>query len=302
MADIPCATAARDRRESLQATASIVRNWLLVEQPGPWGRDAPQESRLRKDVATALQARARQFDFRLLLLRRASASVVTPELRRCFIAHSRRPSPWIEEVVVEDPAELLDVDLGSLAHRRPTGAGLLRTEPLYLVCTNGKHDPCCARLGRPIVRALATELGDSLWECSHVGGDRFAGNLVCLPHGFYYGGLGADEAAQVVDSYRQGAVELDWFRGTAGDPYVVQAAEYFVRRQADLRGVDDVVPTGWRKLRPGVVEVTVAGPGARTFRATVSVTPSPDPRPLTCAATSPEHPPTFSLLDLQPAD
>ncbi|MDQ4133463.1 MAG: sucrase ferredoxin [Actinomycetota bacterium] len=299
MADVPCASAARDRHESLHATASIVRNWVLVEQPGPWGRDAPQESRLRKDVATALQSRAQDSDFRLLLLRRPVAARPEPEVRRCFISHSRRPSPWIEELVFEDAAELTQIDFSPLAQGRPTDAGLPRHEPLYLVCTNGKHDPCCARLGRPVVRALVPELGDALWECSHVGGDRFAGNLVCLPHGFYFGGLGPTEAATVVEGYQRGVVELDWFRGTAGDPYVVQAAEYFVRRQEDLHGVDDVASAGWRKLRPGVVEVVLSGLGGRTFRATVEVNPAADARPLTCAAISAERPPTFSLLELK---
>ena len=30
---------------------------------------------------------------------------------------------------------------------------------------------------------------DEVWECSHIGGDRFAGNLVLLPDSLYFGAL-----------------------------------------------------------------------------------------------------------------
>jgi hypothetical protein len=295
VADTPCATDASDRGEPLHATASIVRNWVLVEQPGAWGRDAPLESRLPEEVASQLQTRARIDDFRLLLLRQPNPDPSAP--RRCFVAHTRRPARWIEEITFTDPLELLDVEFGPLATGRPTGAGVPRTDPLFLICTNGKHDPCCARLGRPIVRALVPDLGDALWECSHIGGDRFAANLVCLPHGFYFGNLGPVEAAQVVESYRAGEIELEYFRGTAGDPYAVQAAEFYVRRDEGLRGVDDVVPVAYRKLEPGVVEVDLAGPAGQSYRVTVSVRASEEGRRLTCTATDVAHPPTFSLLD-----
>ena len=42
-------------------------------------------------------------------------------------------------------------------------------EPYVLVCTNGRHDACCATFGRPIVRALRrSRWADRVWECSHM--------------------------------------------------------------------------------------------------------------------------------------
>jgi hypothetical protein len=284
--------------ESLHATASLVRRWVLVEQPGAWGRDAPLESRLPHDVASGLRDRARRHGFRLLLLRRPASFPAGGE-PRCFIAHSARATQWIEEATVPDPAALLDVDFGALARGELTGFGTPRADPLYLVCTNGRHDPCCARLGRPVARVLTAGAADAVWECSHVGGDRFAGNLVCLPHGLYFGGLGTTTAAPVADAYKRGLIELDHYRGRAGDPYAVQAAEFFLRRAEGLFAIDDVVPVRRRSVGPGVVEVDLAGPPPRRYRVRVTMELSPEGRPLTCTSTKPENPPVFSLVDLQ---
>ncbi len=60
-------------------------------------------------------------------------------------------------------------------------------DPILLVCTNGKRDACCALRGRALMTALAADHAERTWECTHLGGHRFAGNLVCLPHGIVYG-------------------------------------------------------------------------------------------------------------------
>jgi hypothetical protein len=56
--------------------------------------------------------------------------------------------------------------------------GEVSEEPIYLVCTHGRHDACCAVRGRPVAAALAAAYPERTWECSHIGGDRFAANVV----------------------------------------------------------------------------------------------------------------------------
>ena len=76
----------------------------------------------------------------------------------------------------------------------PPGGGWEHVqESLILVCTNGRHDQCCANLGRPLVRALRdSPWADRVWECSHIGGDRFAANVVVLPDSLYFGRVEPD--------------------------------------------------------------------------------------------------------------
>lgn len=297
MATERCSSVSSSHDESLVATASVVRGWVLVEQPGAWGAEAVTQSRLPAPVAEELVARAARHGLRVLLLRRPDGR--NSPTRNVFLAWSGRRSQWIEHGVVSEPEELLDVDLAPLTDGRRAGFGRLRGRPLYLVCTNGRHDPCCAQLGRPVARALLRDGDDSVWECSHVGGDRFAGNLVCLPHGLYFGRLGPEDARRVVERYERGGVELDHYRGRAGETFVVQAAEYFLRREEGIVGVDDLVSNGHSHASAHVVVVRFNGRHGRRFEVRVGVGTVAGSRPLTCAAVTQETPPTYALLDLR---
>ena len=62
------------------------------------------------------------------------------------------------------------------------------------VCTHGRHDACCAERGRPVAAALAAAHPEQTWEVSHIGGDRFAANVLVLPDGLYYGRVSAADA------------------------------------------------------------------------------------------------------------
>ena len=89
MADAPgvrCATASLARDEPLIGTASRVQRWLVVEQPGAWGREAVLESGLDRDVARAVHAEARRHRVRLLLARRPGDRRRDGD-RRVFLAH-----------------------------------------------------------------------------------------------------------------------------------------------------------------------------------------------------------------------
>jgi hypothetical protein len=231
-----CADRSAARGESLVATASRFRSWLLVEQPGPWGHDALIQSDLALDVGIRLRALGRRLGIRVLLIKRREPP---REGRRCFLIYSGARERRIRSFEIEDPAALLDIDLAAMAERRFNGIGDPFEEPLYLVCTHGKHDPCCARRGGPLYRALSAL--PNAWECTHIGGDRFAGNLVCFPHGLYFGRVGAEDGPRVAQAYADGRIELDFYRGHAAFSPPVQAAEHLIRIRQELRGVDDLV-------------------------------------------------------------
>jgi hypothetical protein len=295
VSDFRCSALSAALQEPIFGTASIVHAWLLIEQPGSWGPDAPLESRLPARLAREVVARAERHHVRVLLLRRPDRARVSE--RRCFVVHSRRPSPWIEQRVLDDPEELLAIDYAALDRGRRFGFGAEWHAPLFLVCTNGRHDPCCAQLGRTVVRELAPARPETVWESSHLGGERFAGNMICFPHGLYFGRLDPPAAAMIIADYEREIIALDHYRGRAGDAFVVQAAEFFLRRDEDLRGVDDVAPMARTRLSDGLVGVEFTVKDGRRFEVHVAVCPAAAPRPLTCAG-SPQRPPTFTLVDL----
>ena len=107
--------------------------------------------------------------------------------------------------------------------------GTLSTDPLVAVCAHGKHDQCCAVRGRGATAAIAAEYPEMTWECSHLGGDRFAATMLVLPEGLCYGRVDSTESADLVRLYLDGRLDNRFLRGRTSLPHAVQAAQYFAR-------------------------------------------------------------------------
>jgi hypothetical protein len=299
---VRCAAESREREEPLHGTASRVRRWLLIEQAGPWGSDALLESRIPGAIAVTVQARASNLGIRPLLIRRPGwPDDVAP--RRVYLAHTAPGSGWIEQLELDDPAELLGLDLSAFVSAEPPGVGRPGPESVHLVCTNGRHDPCCADLGRPVARALEEAGVPEVWESSHVGGDRFAANVVCLPSGAYFGRVEPESAAALIADHGRGVLWLDHYRGRSSAPPLLQSAEIFARRHLDERRLDGLRVV--RSVADSDDRLTAvfasAGPGDET-EVEVVVTRRRDERaPLTCSAPGGGHPWRYELESLSPS-
>jgi hypothetical protein len=291
-----CSEVSRTLDEPLLATASRVRAWVLVEQPGPWGREALFESRLDPELGRALHQRGHGSGVRVLLIRRPGRAQPGPP--RAFLAHTGSRARWLEELRLDDPAELLGLDWTRLSREAPPAYGAPVAGSVYLACTNGRHDQCCATWGRPLAQALVEVVGEGVWECSHIGGDRFAGNLVCLPEGVYYGRVGPDQVPEVVALHQRGQVDLEHYRGRCCYPPAVQAAEHFLRRDQGLLGLDSLVAETRQSGPDGVVTVRFATQDARRWQVRLQVSPAGTDRLLTCRSARPFRPPAYHLLDL----
>jgi Sucrase/ferredoxin-like len=286
-----CAAAAEARGDQLFGTASPVARWLLVEQPGPWGRTAIIESRLDPVVAAHLSRQTRAIGVRVLVIRRPGRrDPVT--VRQWAYVDARPGSENAWWGTFDNDEQLLDLPLDG-------SAGTSSAAPVYLVCTHGRHDVCCALRGRPIAAALSALRPGATWECSHVGGDRFAGNLVVLPHGLYYGFLDPARAIDVVAAYEQGRVVPTWLRGRAAFPGAVQAAQAFARAALSIQGVDALNPLDWSE-HDGIWDVSLQGL-RDVVRVTVRATFAREGHLLTDAAVRPERPRVFELVSIDGA-
>jgi hypothetical protein len=121
--------------------------------------------------------------------------------------------------------ELGPEQLEALAAGQRPAAGIPEPGPLFLVCTHGRRDRCCARFGVPLARDLAARYPAEVWETTHVDGHRFAANLVILPHGLYYGPVDAPAAPAAVDAYQRGEITARGYRGRNGQDTPLQEAE-----------------------------------------------------------------------------
>lgn len=286
-----CATQSRQRGELVLGTASRVRRWLLIEQPGSWGRDALRESRIPDDVAEGVHHLAAAHRVRVVLVRRSMAP--TTGSHEVHLVRSDRTVRWAERLRVRDLSALLDLDLRALDADAPPGVGE-PVERLDLVCTNGRHDPCCADFGRPVVRALRTA-GHDVWESSHVGGDRFAANVVCLPSGVYFGRVPPERAVAILRDHADGFLALDHYRGRSCYPPLVQAAEVLARRELGERRLALLEPRRWEIEGDRATVELAYGPG--TVVATASRRRGPAVA-LTCGA-GPDTPWEYRLEGLE---
>jgi hypothetical protein len=101
---------------------------------------------------------------------------------------------------------------------------------LLLVCTDGRHDRCCAEHGRPVLEALraSAPLDWRVLESSHIGGHRFAANCLALPSGQVYGRLGPQDVAPLAAALAEGRVYAARYRGRWGLTEPGQATEVFL--------------------------------------------------------------------------
>ncbi len=237
MADLDdlCAARARVRADPLPGTALHVQRLLLVEHQVPWPFHALESEGLDPDVVARLVEATREAGGRTVLIRRPGRRGDAEGPRAWAVvdvpAGRLRWGTWTE------PADLLD---SCPVLREPADHDGWTDEPAVLVCAHGRHDTCCAVRGRPVAAALAERFGDAVWECSHVGGDRFAANVVVVPDTTYYGGLDESTSLDVIDEHLAGRVTPWALRGSSAMPPVAQAAAVAVHERWGPAGPRDV--------------------------------------------------------------
>ena len=222
-----CSDAARLRGDDNAATAARVDLWILVELPCTWGKEPITDAALPVPVRETLQ--------------RAEEAI--PRSRIVFIRKRVEPPRECRVYLVRTTPEagILTLDLPSIDDVAAVPFAALATEPmpqaekpLILVCTHGQHDSCCGRRGYPLFDALRHREEIDVWQCSHIGGDRFAANALVLPWGIYYGPVEPRDAETLVSAVMADEILLDAYRGRSSLSRPVQAAETFVRRMHNL--------------------------------------------------------------------
>jgi hypothetical protein len=241
-----CSLTSSTTGEQLFGTASRGDVWFLLEYRPHWEAEA--------FAASSLPA---------LVKERITGYLKTiPASRLHFIKHQRPTDPYLNlfvvltreigPVIYKFPLsryeDFLGLDFLGLLQRPGKFEGFVYQEPLFLVCTHGKHDKCCAKFGRPVAKGLDEQAGLDSWQASHLGGDRFAANLVCFPHGIYYGRVQPDEVETIVNNYRKGEIYLEKLRGRSCYNFITQVGEYYLRRETTILDLPGFHSLGGKKV------------------------------------------------------
>jgi hypothetical protein len=288
LAPVLCSESSASRGEPLGATASRADHWILLEYRRLWNRDVLAGSGLTEEVKAHLR---RQLE---LLPRSRLLFVKRPDRRdreriSLFFGATGEHGGRLLGLELDAYDDVRRVDIaGALAGER---SAAVPVERLLVVCTHGKRDRCCALHGRPLYETLRRGPdGDAVWQSTHVGGDRFAGNLVVLPDGLYFGRMTPAAAGPVLEELRAGRLALERYRGRAAYGFPVQAAELRVREETGLRGVTDVRLVGGVRTGPGAWRIELAtGPDGRTHELEVEEELAEEPAWLTCGSAQPQR-------------
>jgi len=220
-----CAALSQAGSEPVAGTAPHVRVWICIEQEGAWGSHPLTEPGLGAGADDALAALTHHEFVMALAIRRVGHHPRSTGSRTVMIARSDLTDAFLCTRDVDSDHELaialrdVDLDAVMLGHV-PSGWGRA-TESVTLICTNGKRDVCCAIEGRRLIDELSNIAQHHYWECSHLGGHRYAPSVLLLPAGLVLGQISATELLQT----QTGNPPLARVRGRSCLPTASQVAE-----------------------------------------------------------------------------
>jgi hypothetical protein len=285
-----CADVSGAASEDLAATASRVDRWVLIEYRGLWDRDVLGGSLLSVPLKAHLREQlAKLGHSRLLFVKRPDRR--SHKRRMLYVGSCRPGEERFYALEFDHHDDLVDYDFAAALLDGGT-PGVPLEHPLFVVCTHGKRDRCCAKYGRPLYDRLKGKVDPEwVWQSTHVGGDRFAGNVVVLPEGLYFGRVDEDDLDPILDDYFAGRVNLERYRGRSAYTFAVQAAEQAVRERTGLAGINDVELVGVERKDEGWVVSLRAG--GRKYKADAWAELGDEPVYLTCGSVTAQRPRRF---------
>ena len=216
-----CADLCLAAGEPMLGTAPQVDVWLLLEYTSVWRSKALADNDLSAPVRAWLDAQVARLEAMGLAVRPQFVRRPEIDTDRATLFVARSGALFRFESVGYDAMRTLDLTREEALAERfvPVQA------PQYFVCTNGQRDLCCARYGLPAYARLRELVGDRVWQTTHVGGHRFAPNVVVLPQGILYGRVRPDDVPAFVTEVEAGRVAKRHVRGRSAFPPAAQAAE-----------------------------------------------------------------------------
>jgi hypothetical protein len=236
-----CETALKDGA-SLAGTAVHVDVWLLLEYAYAWKDKALEDNLLPNEVNASFKRLTEEFaalglKLRVQLIKQASSELHSPKL---FFADGRDDEVRLMTTQLDGYDTFPNVSAAQLLQKNIIGFKPY-TEEIYLICTNGQRDICCARFGRPLYSKLHEHYGDRIWQTTHLGGHRYAPNLLCLPTGYVYGFVDPSISEGLVANHDNKILDINRLRGRSHYTPHAQAAEIFVRQQHNLVQNADII-------------------------------------------------------------
>lgn len=292
-----CSDLARGDDEPLLGTATQARVWLLLEVREPWQSKIMADNNLPPEAQAFLRAWETSVPgARVLFIKKEKAYGNT---LRCFLAIAGPAEPQLYEFHLHDYSELADLNLSGLQTGAAAAVPYRRTEPLFLVCSNGKRDKCCAKYGLAAYRALSAVEPEATWQSSHIGGHRYAPNVLLLPHSINYGHLTPAEVVDAAAAYRAGRLlDLEHYRGRTAYDEPVQAAAIYLRQALELLETDALALDEAEELGGGRWRAIFTLSSGAQHAVTLHAGLSAEPTLVSCSPPATKPVPHYELVEI----
>ncbi|QUM75090.1 hypothetical protein HWV00_01885 [Moritella sp. 24] len=228
-----CAKESVERRDNYLGTMTTVKCYLLIEYDNSWSKEINnllENSKIETEVVNHINDFTEWCpeDVKVLFIKNKE----TGSGKKIYLTRVHKGKEKVSEFFVDNYKDILTIDLKN-AYKNPGGC-----KNILVVCTHGKHDKCCAKFGHPVFLGLSkwiknTGANFEVWECSHVGGDRFAANIIWLPYGLGFGHVELDTEI-FLNKLIQNKIPLEYFRGCSFFSSAGQFLEGVIRKKYNL--------------------------------------------------------------------
>jgi hypothetical protein len=274
-------------------SAPVARRWLMIEVMRAWESQPLETPPITEAQRAVLEEAERAHNGRVMLVRRPGRSLER-DLGRW----------WAVDTLTGHQVEgqwtcSNDLDVAAHALGEPLSLSTEYAAPAILVCTHGTRDVCCAIDGRQVARTLAATWPDDVWECTHLGGHRFAPTFALLPDGAVYGRVRHEDAVEVVTAHRAGHVPASRLRGISRWEPPVQAAIVAALQRFGPAGLHDVTVLSTEHVDEHAWSVRLGGedPIPETVVVRVQGTEEP-PHPLSCPPAKDKPSTTYAVVSV----
>lgn len=216
--------------EPLYGTTSPASIFFLLEYNGIYTNRAWEDAAIPAEVKAKLASYGKA-----LLIKQPGQLGEVDRTISLFIVDLKHSAIYRYSCYAYEELLTLDIEAVLLGNLLDTWRN-----PLYIVCTNGKRDICCSRYGLEVYNSLVSNVGDEVWQSSHLGGHRFAGTFYAFPQGVCYGFVSSQNAPSILAAHQAGNISLSHYRGRAQYREEIQVAEYHLRRYLHEEGLDAV--------------------------------------------------------------
>ena len=288
-----CAAESRAMEETLAGSFKPADTFFLIESNlpdyGGWSGSIVKAAGAAGEFAPILKHLKRAPRAKILFIRRPRG-----DGKHFFVAVCNQAEPKIYQAELADYADLLQLDIASLAADAAPRLGareMTEIDELYTVCTNGRHDPCCAAFGAPVYQSMTQVAGvERVWQTTHIGGHRMAATLIAFPQGIVYGHLDPADIESLLLNHRAGCILTHKYRGRgcyAGHELgeaahlAAGAAEAVIREETRQYGIDDLQLMNVLELPTGEMRVSFRGSLGAVYAAAVGTSLSA-PRLTSC--------------------